>query len=42
MGFGLYFSEEYRLPRPGRYRVEHRDRPEDEKPRAVYSFTLGN
>ena len=41
-GFGQYFQEVYEITRPGRYRVEHRDKPEDEKPRIVYSFTLGN
>jgi hypothetical protein len=39
-GFGLYYQTTYELTRPGAYRIEKREKPEDEEPRAVYSFTL--
>jgi hypothetical protein len=39
-GFGLYYQTTYELTRPGAYRIEKREKPEDEEPRAVYSFTI--
>ena len=39
-GFGLYYETTYELARPGVYRIEQRAAPADEKPRAVFSFTI--
>ena len=39
-GFGLYFQATYEIERSGAYRIEQRDKPDDEKPRAAYSFVI--
>ena len=39
-GFGQYSEVTYALAKPGDYRVELRERPTDERPLAVYFFTL--
>jgi len=39
-GFGHYYETTYELTHPGAYRIEQRENPEDEEPRAVYSFTI--
>ena len=39
-GFGQYSEVTYALAKPGNYRVELWEKPADERPRAVYFFTL--